>query len=106
MDVLGFFFFGLDSLPSSSEIPTAIVFFQITSLELQSTSLISSLEDDLTIRVKSGQLGCFVDPKVTKLVQTGLERSLVPDVAGFMGMCEFPRVFGHFFPVIHRFMIE
>lgn len=46
------------------------------------------MDETFLDRLASGELGCFVDPKVTKMVQTGLERSLVPDVAGFVGLRE------------------
>lgn len=80
-------------LPASSSTPSAVVFFQITSLELSpSTSSPrignSSAEDALNDRLDAGELGCFVDPYATKLLQTGIERSLVPDVAGFLGFRE------------------
>jgi len=46
---------------------------------------------DLDRQLEDGALGCFVDPKVTKLLQTGVERGRVPDVAGWMGVGASPR---------------
>lgn len=35
-----------------------------------------------------GELGCWVDSKVTQIMQTGLEHSRVPDVLGYLGIRE------------------
>lgn len=87
------------SLPVSGASPTAVVFFQIASLELTSSAVhLASAPKGKTSdsgrtaaeffsdQLSAGDFGCFVDPRVTKMVQTGLERSLVPDVAGFSGL--------------------
>lgn len=81
-------------LPASSSSPTAVVFFQITSLELSPSLPPSRIEggtseEALLDQLDAGELGCYVDPYATKLLQTGLERSLAPDVAGFLGIREF-----------------
>nr|CRX79136.1 hypothetical protein ls5930a1_00167 [Leucosporidium scottii]CRX79213.1 hypothetical protein ls5931a1_00041 [Leucosporidium scottii] len=78
-------------LPASSSSPTAVVFFQITSLELSSSLAPLRIEggtseEALLDQLDAGELGCYVDPYATKLLQTGLERSLAPDVAGFLGI--------------------
>lgn len=80
-------------LPASSSSPTAVVYFQITSLELSpapapSRILGGTAEEALTDQLDAGELGCFVDPYATKLLQTGIERSLVPDMSGFLGISE------------------
>lgn len=87
-------FLALRRLPSSSSAPTAVVFFQITSLELSTSAPAASKiqlgnpDEALVDQLDSGALGCYIDPQVTKLLQTGLERSLVPDVSAFLGIGE------------------
>ncbi|GAA5990325.1 hypothetical protein JCM10908_007319 [Rhodotorula pacifica] len=74
-------------LPQSSERPSAVVYFVVTALALDSSSTIQAATGDIDLdaELESGQLGCYVDPQVTKLVQTGVERGRVPDVAGWLG---------------------
>ncbi|BGP03261.1 Peroxisomal ATPase PEX6 [Rhodotorula toruloides] len=81
-------------LPAESTTPTAVVHFLITSLSVDpSTSSSAPTGDfDLDRRLEDGLLGCFVDPKVTKLLQTGVERGRVPDDAGWMGIEPSPNV--------------
>lgn len=67
-------------------VPTACVYFVITSLELPTRSTVA--KDPLADQLESSSFGCLVDPKVTKLVQTGIERALVPDTNPFLGICE------------------
>jgi peroxin-6 len=43
----------------------------------------------------AGELGCIIDPKITKMVQTGLEKSLVPDTAGFLNLRMLAILFEH-----------
>ena len=33
-----------------------------------------------------GELGCWIDPQVTKMVQAGLEHTRVPDVAPYLNI--------------------
>ncbi|BGP27447.1 peroxisomal biogenesis factor 6 [Rhodotorula toruloides] len=81
-------------LPDESTAPTAVVHFLITALSVDaSTSSSSPTGDfDLDRRLEDGLLGCFVDPKVTKLLQTGVERGRVPDDAGWLGIDSSPTV--------------
>ena len=59
-------------LPVSSTTPTAVVFFQITSLELPPSAntatrvLGGTAEEMLADQLEAGELGMCVDPKVTK----------------------------------------
>lgn len=43
---------------------------------------------DLDEELESGALGCYVDPKVTKLLQSGIEKARVPDDGGWLGLGE------------------
>ncbi|GAA5839198.1 hypothetical protein JCM9279_002624 [Rhodotorula babjevae] len=75
-------------LPAAPTAPTAVVHFLVTSLSVEppTTSTAATGDFDLDRQLEDGALGCFVDPKVTKLLQTGVERGRVPDVAGWMGV--------------------
>ncbi|POY70700.1 hypothetical protein BMF94_6283 [Rhodotorula taiwanensis] len=74
-------------LPQSSGRPTAVVYFLVTALTVDPATPTSSPTGDLDLdaEVENGQLGCYVDPHVTKLVQTGVERGRIPDVAAWLG---------------------
>ncbi|GAA5862060.1 hypothetical protein JCM3774_006155 [Rhodotorula dairenensis] len=76
-------------LPQASEQPTAVVYFVVTALSLASAAptQVASSDVDLDVDFEEGRLGCYVDPQVTKLVQTGVERGRIPNVAGWLG-CE------------------
>ncbi|KWU43793.1 AAA-domain-containing protein [Rhodotorula sp. JG-1b] len=76
-------------LPQASEHPTAVVYFVVTALALDSSSATQAATGDVELdaEIEEGLLGCYVDPQVTKLVQTGVERARIPNVAGWLG-CE------------------
>ena len=38
---------------------------------------------DMFLGSRMGELGCFVDPEVTRIVQAGLEHSRIPDVGAY-----------------------
>ena len=70
-----------------------MVYFQITSLEMEAGPTPSRIqggtaEELVADELDAGELGCFVDPYATKLLQTGIEHSLVPDMTAFLGICE------------------
>ncbi|GAA6063493.1 hypothetical protein JCM10212_004452 [Sporobolomyces blumeae] len=76
-------------LPATTSNPTAVVHFLVTSLSSSPDNSLANLEPiSLEEEVESGQLGCFVDPKVTKLLQSGVEKARVPDVGGWLGISE------------------
>ncbi|BGP43176.1 peroxisomal assembly protein [Rhodotorula kratochvilovae] len=81
-------------LPAAPTTPTAVVYFLITSLSTEpaTTSTAATGDFELDRQLEDGALGCIVDPKVTKLLQTGVERGLVPDVGGWLGVPPSPRV--------------
>ncbi|GAA5956929.1 hypothetical protein JCM8115_003867 [Rhodotorula mucilaginosa] len=76
-------------LPQASGHPTAVVYFVVTALALDSSSATQAATGDVELdaEIEEGLLGCYVDPQVTKLVQTGVERGRIPNVAGWLG-CE------------------
>ncbi|GAA5888470.1 hypothetical protein JCM6882_008631 [Rhodosporidiobolus microsporus] len=82
------------ALPASSSKPSAVVHFLITSLTVDPPSPRLSATDssatELDFAIEQGKLGGVVDPKVTKLLQTGVERGRVPDAAGWLGIPSLP----------------
>jgi peroxin-6 len=70
--------------------PNAIVFFVITNIEYDVlTKPDMNPSPDTYIGSTLGELGCWVVPSVTRIVQTGLEHSRVPDMTSYFGfgMC-------------------
>ncbi|KLO07022.1 AAA-domain-containing protein [Schizopora paradoxa] len=67
--------------------PDSLVFFVVTNLEYD---VLPQSEDrtfsDSFLQAAMGELGCWVDPTVTRMVQTGLEHSIVPDMTSFLGL--------------------
>ncbi|GAA6020420.1 hypothetical protein JCM10207_002101 [Rhodosporidiobolus poonsookiae] len=75
-------------LPQGSSAPTAVVHFIITSLSVDppSSPLSAPNSTEIDHLLEDGRLGCIVDPKVTKLLQTGVERGRIPDCGGWLGV--------------------
>ncbi|KAG8988842.1 peroxisomal assembly protein [Tulasnella sp. JGI-2019a] len=75
-----------DGLASSSAAATrAVVFFKVTHLEHSVIDTITSTSDanedtafDAYVAATMGELGCYIDSTVTKMVQAGVEHSLIP----------------------------
>ncbi|GAA5964160.1 hypothetical protein JCM3765_005357 [Sporobolomyces pararoseus] len=78
-------------LPASASVPTAVVHFAVTALSLPSELPPPNPNPvDLDEELESGALGCYVDPKVTKLMQSGVEKSRVPNDGGWLGLPRLP----------------
>lgn len=77
------------SFALSSTRPSNVVFFKITNLEydILDTS-ISGRELDSYAAATMGELGCLIDPTITKMVQTGLEHARIPNVRSFFDIRE------------------
>lgn len=71
---------------TSSRINEAI-FFVVTNLEHEvvNNSVIPSSEDNY-LGSTVGELGCWIDSAITRVIQTGLEHSRIPDVVAYMGL--------------------
>ncbi|GAA5824221.1 hypothetical protein JCM5353_000355 [Sporobolomyces roseus] len=81
-------------LPASTSIPTAVVHFLVTSLSLPSElAPVHTGPVDFEEELESGALGCYVDPKVTKLLQSGVEKSRVPNDGGWLGLSQLTSAF-------------
>ncbi|RXW18100.1 hypothetical protein EST38_g7753 [Candolleomyces aberdarensis] len=70
----------LDGHPNSN----GLVFFMITNVEYEILADNSGVDSqDMFLGSRMGELGCFVDPEVTRIVQAGLEHSRIPDVGAY-----------------------
>jgi peroxin-6 len=57
-----------------------IVYFTVTNVEYDVVSTpTSSSGQDLYTGSAVGELGCWIDPNLTRIVQTGVEHARVPD---------------------------
>ncbi|GAA5930797.1 AAA family ATPase peroxin 6 [Sporobolomyces koalae] len=74
-------------LPASTSTPTAVVHFVVTALSLP-PDLVQPVNQPVSLEEEheAGLLGCCVDPRVTKLLQSGVEKSRVPNDAGWLGL--------------------
>ncbi|KAF8526854.1 AAA-domain-containing protein [Hysterangium stoloniferum] len=77
--------YSLPFLPKKNA--TGVVFFKITNIEYD---VVDTKQDvaspDHYMAATMGELGCWVDTHITKMVQTGVEYSRVPDVASYLGL--------------------
>ncbi|KIM80937.1 hypothetical protein PILCRDRAFT_72673 [Piloderma croceum F 1598] len=75
-----------DDYPASSVRLNEVVFFVITNVEhelIQNDGHWSP--QDTYIGSTIGELGCWIDSAVTRVVQTGTEHSRIPNVAAYIG---------------------
>ena len=92
----------ITSYPASSVRTNQVVFFVITNIEhevIQRNGL--SSPQDMYVGSTIGELGCWIDSTVTLMVQTGIEHSCVPDVAGYIGAGLFISAIGWSISLIH-----
>ncbi|KAL0574330.1 peroxisomal assembly protein [Marasmius crinis-equi] len=62
-----------------------VVFFMITNIEYDTISKGKEpAQMDAYFGSTTGELGCWFDPKATRMVQSGLEQSRVPDVYAYL----------------------
>ena len=64
----------------------------VTNLEHDVVATEAPTTDDILSGSIMGEYGCWVDSTVTRIVQTGVEHSLIPDVASYFGL-GMPRLF-------------
>lgn len=76
--------------PLGSSIGTGVVFFKITNIEHDVASIdideSQGTASDGYFAATMGELGCWVDSKVTQIMQTGVEHSRVPDVSDYLNI--------------------
>lgn len=62
-----------------------IAYFLVTNVEHSVMNPVAmDKEDDLYTGSTLGELGCWVDPSLTRMMQTGLEHARVPDVGSYL----------------------
>ncbi|TFK55323.1 AAA-domain-containing protein [Heliocybe sulcata] len=63
-----------------------LVFFIITKVTCGGPSNGTIVSNGTAHSTKDGELGCWVDTSITKMVQAGVEHLRVPDIARYMGI--------------------
>ncbi|KAI0043551.1 AAA-domain-containing protein [Auriscalpium vulgare] len=64
-----------------------IIYFVVTNVDCDpSTAAKNTATSDLSVGVAVGELGCWVDPAVTRMLQTGTEHTRIPDGTGYLGL--------------------
>ena len=71
------------SHPSNESRANGLVFFKVTSVEYDVVSKSSPLQDVYTGSTL-GELGCWIDTSVTRMTQTGIEHTRIPDVTSYL----------------------
>lgn len=76
--------------PNHDSQPNEVVYFKVTNIEYDVVSRANTSAQDLYIGSTLGELGCWVDTSVTRMVQTGVEYARVPDVRSYMNVGKRP----------------
>jgi len=66
-----------------------VVYFKITNIEHDVLDIDVSdrqTASDAYFAATMGELGCWVESKITQMVQAGLEHSRVPDATRYLGI--------------------
>lgn len=67
-----------------------VVYFIVTNVEHNVPSRLGAVASpDMYVGATVGELGCWVDPAVTRMVQTGIEHSRVPDMGSYLDLSMF-----------------
>ena len=77
--------------PAFSNRLNAVVFFIITNVE-HDVFESGGPAQDMYAGSTVGELGCWIDSTVTRIIQTGVEHSRVPIVGGYIGLGMFHEV--------------
>ncbi|KAF8497120.1 AAA-domain-containing protein [Russula emetica] len=73
---------GQSIYPSNAE---QIVYFIVTNVDCDPPSINSALNpSDVHLGLSAGELGCWVDTTVTRVMQTGVEHVRIPDASAFL----------------------
>lgn len=76
----------IQQLQSTGESPDEVAFFRVTHIEHDLVQVKANGSLDAHFAAVMGELGCWFDPETTRLVQSGLENSRVPDLDEFLGI--------------------
>lgn len=74
--------------PLAASVPNEIVFFVITNIEHDVPAKLDDGRADMYLGATMGELGCWLDTAVTRVIQTGVEHARVPDVKAYIGAGE------------------
>jgi peroxin-6 len=59
-----------------------MVFFSVTNIEYD--VMRSDTTTDVYVGATFGELGCWVDPGVTRMIQTGVQHSWIPELGTYV----------------------
>ncbi|KAI0350098.1 AAA-domain-containing protein [Trametes cingulata] len=69
--------------------PNELVYFLVTNVEHSVPSHLGEMSSpDMYVGATVGELGCWVDPSATRMIQTGIEHSRVPDMGQYLGIVQ------------------
>ncbi|KAI0259961.1 P-loop containing nucleoside triphosphate hydrolase protein [Gloeopeniophorella convolvens] len=75
---------GQSTYPSSAE---QVIYFTVTNVECDAPSSINTINpSNVHLGVYAGELGCWIDSAVTRMIQTGIEHTRIPDASCFLGL--------------------
>ncbi|EPS97368.1 hypothetical protein FOMPIDRAFT_79362 [Fomitopsis schrenkii] len=78
-----------ESKYKSASAADELVFFVVTNIEhhvIASNGDAAMAASDVYLGAAVGELGCWVDPSVTRMIQTGVEHARVPDMARYLNL--------------------
>ncbi|KZT66717.1 AAA-domain-containing protein [Daedalea quercina L-15889] len=82
----------------AADVADELAFFVVTNIEhhiVSSNGDASLSASDIYLGSTVGELGCWIDPSVTRMIQTGVEHAKVPDMARYLnikGSVPFPPI--------------
>ncbi|PPQ98809.1 hypothetical protein CVT24_003363, partial [Panaeolus cyanescens] len=80
---------GAREMPLSRQHRNAPVFFKVTNIEYESVNSSNGALRDIYSGSTLGELGCWVDPAQTRIIQVGVEHARVPDVHSYFELDSF-----------------
>ncbi|KDR81364.1 hypothetical protein GALMADRAFT_239217 [Galerina marginata CBS 339.88] len=66
--------------------PNDVVFFKVTNIEYDVMPRSNPSSQDIYNGSTLGELGCWVDTSITRMIQTGLEHSRVPSIRSYLNI--------------------
>ena len=72
------------SRPSNGSRANGLVFFKVTSIEYDTVLKSGPPLQDVYMGSTLGELGCWIDTSVTRMIQAGIEHTRIPDVTSYL----------------------
>jgi hypothetical protein len=69
----------------NSSVTNEAVYFIITNIEHDVPSSMQSEAPDMYLGATLGELGCWIDTSITRMIQTGVEHMRVPHTLSYIG---------------------